>query len=271
MAETHPGTALVTGASSGIGATYAAHLARRGHDLILVARDRSRLDAAAARLQAETGRRVEVLPADLTAAADLDAVAARLSADEAIRLVVNAAGFGPLGPVLGGPRSLYDDMVALNVTALQRLTLAAAEAFAARGGGTIVNVGSVVALAPERFNAGYVATKAFVLALTQALASELGPRGVRLQALLPGITRTEFFARAGADLSAIPPGMVMEADDLVAAALAGLDAGEGVTIPSLPDAGDWQAYEAARQRLGPNLSLSVPAARYAVPAVAAVA
>ncbi len=153
-------------------------------------------------------------------------------------------------------------MVALNVTALQHLTLAAAPAFAERGGGTIVNVSSVVALLPERFNAVYAASKAYVLALTQGLAAELAPRGVRLQAVLPGITRTELFARAGADLDRIPAAMIMEARDLVAAALAGLDAGEPVTIPSLPEIDDWAAFEAARLRLGPNLSRSAPAARY---------
>ncbi|MFE1598786.1 SDR family NAD(P)-dependent oxidoreductase [Methylobacterium sp. ID0610] len=268
MTSSPHGTALVTGASSGIGAAYAAALARRGHDLILVARDRARLADAAARLSGETGIRVEILPADLTLGADRDAVSRRLAADAAIRLLVNAAGLGPSGPALGGAPERYDAMVALNVVALQHLTLAAAEAFAARGGGTIVNLGSVVALVPERFNAPYVATKAYVLALTQALASEVGGKGVRFQAVLPGITRTEIFERAGADLSGIPAAMIMEADDLVRAALAGLDAGELVTIPSLPEAADWQAFEAARLRLAPNLSHKRPAARYGSTAAA---
>ncbi|MBP2497554.1 short-subunit dehydrogenase [Methylobacterium sp. PvP062] len=261
MTQAH-GKALVTGASSGIGAEYAAQLAARGHDLVLVARDAVRLEALAARLGGETGVAVEVLPADLTRPADVAAVAARLAADAALRLLVNCAGLGPMGPVLPGPASGYDPMVALNVTALQHLTLAAAPAFAERGGGTIVNVSSVVALLPERFNAVYAASKAYVLALTQGLAAELAPRGVRLQAVLPGITRTELFARAGADLDRIPAAMIMEARDLVAAALAGLDAGEPVTIPSLPEIDDWAAFEAARLRLGPNLSRSAPAARY---------
>jgi uncharacterized protein len=258
----HTGTALVTGASSGIGAAYADHLAARGHDLILVARDAARLRAAADRLGREASVGVEVMPADLTRPADLAAVRDRVAADAGLRLLVNCAGLGPLGPSLDSPAELYDRMLDLNVRALQTLTFAAARAFADRGGGTIVNVASVVALVPERFNAAYAANKAFVLALTQGLAAEVGGRGVRLQAVLPGITRTEFFDRAGADIGQIPAAMIMEARDLVAAALAGLDAGETVTIPSLPDIADWQAFEAARFRLGPNLSHRRPAARY---------
>lgn len=258
----HTGTALVTGASSGIGAAYAEQLAARGHDLILVARDEARLRAAADRIGRETGVAVEVMAADLTQPADLALVRDRVATDAGLGLLVNCAGLGPLGPSLDSPAELYDGMLDLNVRALQTLTFAAARAFAGRGAGAIVNVSSAVALIPERFNAGYAAQKAFVLALTQGLAAEIGGKGVRLQAVLPGVTRTEFFDRAGADIGQIPAEMIMEARDLVAAALAGLDAGETVTIPSLPDIADWQAVEAARFRLGPNLSRRVPAGRY---------
>ena len=253
--------ALVTGASSGIGAEYAAQLAARGHGLVLVARDAARLAALADRLGGESGVTVAVLPADLTRPSDRAAVAERLAADAELRLLVNCAGLGPMGPVLPGPAEGYDPMVALNVTALQHLTLAAAAALPGRGEGPIGHGASVVALHPQRVNAVYAGRQAYVLALTQGLAAELGPRGVRLQAVLPGITRTELFARAGADLDRIPAAMIMEARDLVAAALAGLDAGEPVTIPSLPEIDDWTAFEAARLRLGPNLSRSAPAAR----------
>ena len=258
----HTGTALVTGASSGIGAAYADQLAARGHNLILVARDAARLRAAAERIGQETGVAVEVMAADLTRPADLAAVRDRVATDAGLGLIVNCAGLGPLGPSLDSPAELYDGMLDLNVRALQTLTFAAARAFADRGGGAIVNVSSAVALIPERFNAGYAAQKAFVLALTQGLAAEIGAKGVRLQAVLPGVTRTEFFDRAGADIGQIPAEMIMEARDLVAAALAGLDAGEIVTIPSLPEMADWQAFEAARFHLGPNLSRRLPAARY---------
>lgn len=259
---TSMGTALVTGASSGIGAVYARRLARRGHDLILVARDRLRLEAAAEQIAAEYGVAVEVLVADLTATDGLEVVAARIEADPALSLLVNAAGLGPAGPALATPPQGYEAMLALNVGALQRLTLTAAQVFAGRGRGTIINLASVVALIPERMNAPYVAGKAFVLELTRALAAELAGSGVRFQAVLPGLTRTEIFDRAGGSLDHFPAHMVMEAGDMVDAALAGLDAGELVTIPSLPDAADWAAYDAARARLAPNLSHDRPAARY---------
>lgn len=256
-------TALVTGASSGIGATYADRLAKRGHPLLLVARDEARLERLAARLRVEAGVQAEVLVADLASEAGLDRVAERIAADPAIGLVVNNAGIGPSGPGLASPPESYGAMTALNVVAVQRLSLVAAAAFAARGSGTIVNIASVVALIPERFNGPYAASKAFVLALTQSLAAEVGSRGVRLQAVLPGLTRTEIFERAGGSVDALPPEMVMEAGDMVDAALAGLDAGELVTIPSLPDAADWSAFEAARRALAPNLSHRRAAGRYA--------
>ena len=258
----HIGTALVTGASSGIGAAYADQLAARGHDLILVARDKARLRAAAERLGREAGVTVEVMSADLTQPEDLASVRDRVATDAALSVLVNCAGLGPLGPALDSPASLYDGLLDLNVRALQTLSLAAAKAFGERGAGTVINVSSAVAIVPERFNAPYAASKAFVLALTQGLGAELAGKGVRFQAVLPGVTRTNFFERTGADIGQIPPEMIMEASDLVAAALAGLDAGETVTIPSLPDLGDWQALEAARFRLGPNLSRSMPASRY---------
>jgi len=256
--------ALVTGASSGIGAVYAERLARRGHDLLLVARDAARLQQLASRLQAETGAAVEVLPADLTLTADLDRVADRLATDASISFLVNNAGIGPSGPAIGTAAEAQDRMVALNVMAVQRLALAAAEAFTGRGAGTIVTIASVVAFVPERFNGIYAASKAYVLALVQSLAAEAAGKGVRFQAVLPGFTRTEIFDRAGGSLSMIPAEMLMDAGDMVDAALTGLDAGELITIPSLPDLRDLEAFEAARRALQPNLSLSRPAARYGI-------
>lgn len=262
----HTSIALVTGASSGIGATYADRLARRGHDLVLVARDADRLEALAARLRTQAGVAVEVLPADLSTEAGIAAVERRLAALPAVGLLVNNAGIGPEGPMLRSTVGHLDRMVAVNVQAVNRLTLAAATAFAARGGGTIVNIASVVALVPEMFNATYAATKAFVLALTQSLAAELSGRGVRLQAVLPGLTRTEIFDRVGRSFDALDPAMVMDAGDMVDAALAGLDAGEAITIPSLEDGSAFEAATAARLALGPNLSKDRPASRYRVAA-----
>jgi short-subunit dehydrogenase len=256
------GTALVTGASSGIGATYAAQLARRGHDLLLVARNTARLEALGRRLRAEASVAVDVLSADLTQADDLAAVEQRLRHDASIAMLVNNAGLGPSGSALASDTARLDRMLALNVVAVHRLALAAARAFVSRGGGTIVNIASVVALAPSLFPPSYVASKAFVLALPESLAAETAGQGLSLQAVLPGVTRTEIFERAGHDIGKINPEMVMEAGEMVAAALAGLDQGELVTIPSLPEAARWEALVAARNALGPDLSHRHAAARY---------
>lgn len=255
-------TALITGASSGIGATYAARLARRGHDLVLVARNRERLEALAAKLRSETGRSIEVLPADLTSKADLLKVEERLRTDTGIGMLVNNAGVGVGGPVLSSDPDQLESMVQLNAIAPMRLARASVEQFAARERGTLINVASVLAVAPEIFNGAYNATKSFLLNLSLALNAELKGKGIRIQAVLPGVTRTAFFEQAGMDLTTLPAEMVMDVGEMVDAALAGLDQGELVTIPSLPDPADWQRFEAARQALGPNLSRSVAAERY---------
>lgn len=263
-------TALVTGASSGIGRVYAEKLARRGHDVVLVARDGARLESLAAAIAGETGRRAEVLAADLSRSEGIETVAARLASDQRITVLVNNAGMGTEGPFVGAAAEKTDAMVQLNVAALTRLSLAAVTAFAQRGEGALVNIASVVALVPEHFPGAYAATKAYVLAFTQSLQSELRDGPVRVQAVLPGYTRTEFFDRAGIDATALPAEMVMSAEDLVEAALRGLEAGEAITIPSLPDMAAWQALVDHRMRMMPGLSLSRPAARYglgeAVPA-----
>src|SRR5450830_620504 len=257
-----PGTALITGASTGIGATYANRLAQRGYDLILVARDVARLEQLAATLRASQQVAVEVLPADLTSKLDLLKVEQRLRTDQAISMLINNAGMAITGELADGDIERYDTMVQLNVTAVMRLAAAIAPNFIARKGGTLINIASVLALAPEMFNGVYSGTKAFVLNLTQSLQNELGKHGVRVQAVLPGATRTEIWERSGSDINALPDAMVMSVDDLVNAALTGLDLGEQVTIPPLPDVGQWEALTAARQAMGPNLSLKNPADRY---------
>lgn len=256
------GTALVTGASTGIGATYADRLARRGYDLLLVARDAGRLEALAERLGAEHGIQVEVLPADLISKADVLKVEQCLRDDSTITLLVNNAGVAMNGPLVSADLDQAEAMIQLNVVTLTRLAAAAAANFSAAGRGSIINLGSVVALAPEMFNAVYSATKAYVLSLTQTLAGELRETGVQLQAVLPGVTRTEIWQRSGADASALPPSMIMEVGEMVDAALAGFDQRELVTIPSLPDAEDWDAFVKARAALRPNLSHNQAAARY---------
>lgn len=259
---TKPGTALITGASTGIGATYADRLARRGYDLILVARDAQRLEQVAQRLRKETSVKVEILPADLVNKADLLKVEQRLRTDASVTMLVNNAGMSIAGELADGDIDKYDAMIQLNITAVMRLAAAVAPGFIQRKGGTLINLASVLALAPELFNGAYSGTKAFVLNLTQSLQNELGKHGVRVQAVLPGATRTEIWERSGSDIDALPDAMVMDVDDLVDAALAGLDLGEPVTIPPLPDAGQWAALTAARHAMGPNLSLKHPAGRY---------
>ncbi len=260
--STAPGTALVTGASSGIGATYARKLAARGYDLVLVARDKDRLNTLATELKAAFGVATDVLPADLTIAGDVRKVEERLRQDTTITLLANNAGIGPNGNLLDGDIDYLDRMIAINVTAANRLAVAAAQAFKARGRGSIINIASVVALAPEIFNGTYGASKAFVLALTQALAHELADSGVRIQAVLPGLTRTEIFDRVGSSFDHIDPERVMDVDDMVSAALAGLDQGELVTIPSLADVSLLSTFNAGRAALGPHLSHRLPAERY---------
>lgn len=256
------GAALITGASTGIGAVYADRLAKRGYDLILAARDESRLNALAERLRGETGVKVEVIKADLTNKADLVKIEQRLATDTTITTLVNNAGVAGANDFVGSDPEAFEKMIQLNVTSVTRLAAAAARNFAPRNAGTIINLASVVGLMPELSMPVYGATKAFVLYLTQGLRAQFADSALRLQAVLPGATRTELWGRSGMDVDALDPNGVMDVDDMVDAALAGFDQGELVTIPSLPDAADWDAALAAKAKLYPNLSRSQPAARF---------
>jgi uncharacterized protein len=260
------GTALITGASSGIGAVYADRLAKRGYDLILVARNAARLEALSARLKRETGRSVTSLPADLNDKADLAKVETALRGDPSITLLVNNAGVGSVAPLLKADVEKMDDMIALNVTALTRLTYAAAPAFVARGAGTIINIASIVGVSPETLNGVYGATKAYVLALSHSLRHELADKGIRIQAVLPGATATEFWDIAGLPHRNLPAAIVMSTENMVDAALAGLDQGEPVTIPGLQDADEWSRFEATRRDISNRLGNSLPAPRYKIAA-----
>lgn len=251
---------LITGASSGIGAVYADRFAKRGHDLVLVARDRARLEALAERLRRGSGVAVDLIQADLTQEADLAQVEARVRDDARIGVLVNNAGATLAGGFVDqGPEGLTK-LIGLNVTALTRLTAAVAPRFTAAGDGAIINVGSVVGLAPEIGLSVYGATKAFVLYLSQALQLELGPRGVYIQAVLPAATRTEIWERSGRDVNSLAG--VMEVDDLVDAALVGFDRRESVTIPPLPDAAQWESFDASRKAMLPGFIQSRAAERY---------
>ena len=262
MRTTTKGTALITGASAGIGAIYADRLAKRGHGLILVARDRTRLAGLAQRLRSATGRSVDTVAADLNDKTDLAKVEAILRANADITLLVNNAGVGATAPLLNADVAKMDEMIRLNVGALTRLSYAAAPGFVARGVGTIINISSIVAISPETLNGVYGGSKAYVLAFSLSLHHELAEKGVRIQAVLPGATATDFWDAAGVPLHRLPAAIVMSADDMVDAALAGLDQGELVTIPSLADKADWDRYEAARRAMSGKLSSAVPAPRY---------
>ncbi len=263
-AESNPMAAipsvLITGASTGIGATYADRFARRGHDLVLVARDRKRMEALATRLRQETGVTIDIIQSDLTQAAELAVVEARLRDDVGIGILINNAGTALGGSFIEQSTEEVTRLVALNTTALLRLASAVAPRFARDGNGAIINIGSVVGLAPEFAMTVYGATKAFALFLSQGLSLELGPKGVYVQAVLPAATRTEIWEHAGADVNAMTG--VMEVDELVDAALVGFDRREPVTIPPLPDVEQWNAYQAARQAMLPNTRQEYAAARY---------
>ncbi|WP_338811533.1 SDR family oxidoreductase (plasmid) [Agrobacterium leguminum] len=251
---------LVTGASTGIGAVYADRFANRGHDIVLVARNETRMNALAERLRRETGVNVEVVPADLTASEDVDRIEKRLRDDERIGVLVNNAGTAIPGGFLQQNGNDISKLIALNVTAVARLANAAAARFTEAGTGAIINLASVVGLAPEMGATVYGATKAFVLFLSQGLNGELAPKGVYVQAVLPAATRTEIWNHTGIDINAVPG--VMEVSQLVDAALVGFDRREPVTIPPLPDAAQWGAFDAARQAMLPNFAQSQPAERY---------
>lgn len=251
---------LVTGASSGIGAVYAERFAARGHNLVLVARNEARMTTLAEKLHAETAVEVEILVADLTNQHDLEKVEQRLREDSNIDVLVNNAGSAIPGSILQNGAEDISNLIALNVTAPTRLAAAVASRFAAEGKGSIINIGSVVGLAPEIGSTVYGATKSYMLFLSQGISQELQPKGVYVQAVLPTATRTEIWRHTGVDAASIPN--LMEVGALVDAAMTGFDRKEAVTIPPLTDEAQWGAYQAARMAMLPNFGNSEPAERY---------
>ena len=258
--STDKGTALITGASSGIGAVYAERFAKRGHDLVLVARDKSRLDVLAVRLRETHKVAIDVLQADLTQQADLAAVETRLRTDTRIGILINNAGMAQSGAFVQQGAQDIERLIALNTTALTRLAAAIAPRLVEAGLGSIVNIGSVVGLAPELGMTVYGATKAFVLFLSQGMNLELSPKGIYVQAVLPAATRTEIWERAGIDVNNLPE--VMDVEELVDAALVGFDRREPVTIPPLHVAARWDALDGARQGLLSDVRQAHAAERY---------
>lgn len=254
-------TVLITGASTGIGATYADRFAQRGHPVVLVARNTARLEELAARLAREYHVKTHVLTADLTVQAERAKVEQRLRDDETIGMLVNNAGMGGGSVLAQTPPDVVQAMIELNITAPSRLIAALLPRLVTRGHGSIINIASALAIAPELFGGAYAASKSYVLPYTIALHKQVAERGIRVQCVLPGVTRTDIWEQAGG-LDAIPAHMIMEVDEMVDAALSGYDQGEVITIPSLPDIDEWNRYDEARRRMAPELSRDVAADRY---------
>jgi len=257
-------TALVTGASSGIGAVYADRLAALGYDLILVARRADRLNALADKLATTYGRKVQVLAVDLTRESDLARVEDVLRRDASVRMLVNNAGIARFRPFAQSSPEDSASQIALNITALTRLALAALPGFVTRNEGSIVNIASILAVHALPVSTVYSATKAYVLQFSRGLQQELAGTGVKVQAVLPAATETEIWTEdvSGIGLSALRKETVMSVDDLVDAALSGFDQGEAVTWPSVDDAGLWSRFDAARVALVGATQTGTPAARY---------
>ena len=225
--------ALITGSSSGIGATFASQLAARGFDLVLVARRRDRLEELAETLRRSNGITAEILRADLTIDAELNAVEQRIEAAGNLELLVNNAGFGTHGKFSSVDVQSQDQMHRLHVLATMRLTHAALGGMTRRGQGGIINVSSVAAFWSSPGSISYCATKCWMNSFTEGLALELKSAGsrVKVQALCPGYTLSEFHDVAGMDRKLVPARLWMRAEEVVAESLAGLDRGKTVVIP----------------------------------------
>jgi len=260
--KANQGKALITGASTGMGAVYADRLAKRGYDLILVSRDESKLNAVANKIKSDYNVNVTVAPADLTIKSELAQIENLLRADKSISLLVNNAGLGAVTKLADSNMDDIETMISLNVIALTRLSAAIVPGLIANAHGAIINIASIVALAPELLNGAYSGSKSYVVNFTQSMHHELADKGIRVQAVLPGAIDTPFWDKSGLPINNLPAQIVMTPENLVDAALAGFDLGEVITIPSLPNIEEWHALDNARKALGPNLSHTQAASRY---------
>ena len=256
------GTAVVTGASAGFGKIYADRLARRGYDLILVARRGDRLTALATALQAQYRVKVDTIVADLGAAADVARVAAAIAGDARITMLVNNAGTSTFGQVTQASKKQMDAMIDVNATALAHLSHAILPVFKERNRGAIINIASVLGFHTLPHSSIYSGTKGFVLNFTRGLQEEVAGTGVKVQLVLPAAAATEIWDIAGVPLSQLDPATVMAAESVIDAALAGFDQGEAITLPSVEDLQLWADYEAARMKLMAASQSGKPASRY---------
>jgi hypothetical protein len=262
MSNRNRGVAVITGASSGIGKVYADRFAKRGYDLLLVARRKDRLVALSSELQQNYGGKAEVLAADLAQDEDLKKVGAVLASNEHIAVLVNNAGTAAVGSSAELPIEKIEQQLNLNARAVTHLSQAILPGFVKRDSGTLINIGSVLSFFAYPFSSSYSASKAHVWLYTIGLRDELVNTGVRVQAVLPATTHTEIWDVAGIGVHNLDPETVMSAEDLVDAALAGLDMGETVTLPSLEDASLWQTFDAARIKLFHATQTKRAASRY---------
>lgn len=251
---------LITGASSGIGSVYADRFAQRGHNLILVARDTNRLDKISKDLQKKYGVQVEFIQADLSNDQDISKIEDVLKNDADIEILVNNAGIALNGTFLTQDIKDIEKLINLNMTAVVRLSHAISQSLIHKGKGAIINLGSVLGLAPELGSTIYGASKSFIQFFSQGLYLELKDHGVHIQVVLPSATKTEIWERSGIDLSQVPP--LMDVNDLVDAALIGFDRKETITIPVLKDENQWNNFEKSRITLLPNFSSADVAQRY---------
>ncbi|WP_397448991.1 SDR family NAD(P)-dependent oxidoreductase [Pseudomonas sp. NA-150] len=258
------GTAVVTGASAGLGKVYADRLAQRGFDLVLVARSQDKLESLAAGLRSDYGVAVRTLVADLSAETDLEKVAADISADASITLLVNNAGASTLGSVFDLSDAKRDEMNKVNVTALVRLSHAIVPQFKARDRGTLINIGSVLGFFNLPISTVYSGTKGYVASFTHGLQQEVAETKVVVQLVLPAATATDIWEKSGVPITVLDPASVMTPEDCVDAALAGLDLGEAVTLPAVENAELYAAYQAAAAALFGASQNGKPASRYGI-------
>jgi uncharacterized protein len=257
------GTAVVTGATGGVGALYAVGLAERGYDLLLVGRGQKALDVVAAAVKQKANIKVDTIVADLAEAKDLARIETRISGDPAVTALINNAGVASFGPFAKLSAQTLDETVAVNITALTRLTHAVLPGFLTRGAGSIVNIASVLAFHPWPEFGVYDATKAYVVSFSQALQGEVAGKGILVQVVVPPAVDTEFWNKAGLPVNNLPVGAVMKPQDLVDAALKGLDRGELWVFPSLAEQSLWDHHQKTRQALVGGLMNGAQAARYA--------
>jgi short-subunit dehydrogenase len=262
------GIAVVTGASSGLGKIYADRLAKRGYDLLLVARRKDRLHILAQDLHKKYGIQASILVADLGLATDLNRVANAIAGDERVTVLVNSAGTASFVPSVAMSLHDLDAQLNVNARAVSHLSLAVLPEFVRKNAGTIINIGSVLSFSALPVCTSYSATKAHVMLFTIGLQQELAETKVRVQLVLPGNTATEIWDGAGIDSDAIDQATVMTAEDCVDAALAGLDQGEAVTLPSVEDSTLWSEFDAIRNKMLEASQRSQPASRYGISAKA---